>query len=108
MAVPDGEMRLAELAWNAMAPDCRLAGMAVAAEARQGRALSCLKGCAACCRHAVPVSPAEAWMLADLVGSLPAERRAPLLGRFQAAWERLRQGGFAGRALDSSSTEADL
>jgi Fe-S-cluster containining protein len=108
LAVPAGEMRLAELAWNAMALDDRLIGMGVASETKQGRAVSCRKGCGACCRQAVPVSPAEAWMLSDLVASLPPQRRAQVLGRFEQAWERLREAGFAGRGLDASSTLADL
>src|SRR5512141_2278107 len=89
LAVPPGGMRLSEFAWNVMGLDERLIGLAVAAEARQGRQVSCRKGCGACCRQAVPVSAPEAWMLRDLVVSLPPDRRAPLLERFAAVKERL-------------------
>lgn len=99
LSVPPGAVRLAELAWNAMAIDERLIGMAVAAEAREGRQVSCKKGCGACCYQAVPLSPAEAWMIADVVASLPADRKAATLERFSAAKMRLADAGFGGRSL---------
>jgi Fe-S-cluster containining protein len=99
LSVPTGSIRLAELAWNAMAVDERLIGMAVASEARQGRQVSCRKGCGACCHQAVPLSPAEAWMIADVVASLPAERRKETLERFDAARNRLAEAGFGERSL---------
>lgn len=103
LAVPPGGMRLAELAWNAMALDERLIAMAVKAEAEQGRAVSCAKGCGACCRQAVPVSPAEAWMLADRVAAMPPDRREEVLARFASARDRLAAAGFADRSLSGAS-----
>jgi Fe-S-cluster containining protein len=99
LSVPTGPVRLAELAWNSMAIDERLIGMAVAAEAKQGRQVSCKKGCVACCYQAVPLSPAEAWMIADVVASLPADRKAAALERFAAAKARLAEAGFGDRSL---------
>lgn len=108
LAVPPGAMRLSELAWNAMAIDERLVGMAVASEAREGRQVSCKKGCGACCRQAVPLSPAEAWMIADLVASMPPERKAEVLTRFAAAGKRLREEGFGDRSTTGKSTEDEI
>jgi Fe-S-cluster containining protein len=88
--------------------DDKLVGMAVAAEAKQGRQVSCGKGCGACCRQAVPVSPAEAWMLADVVAALPAARKTEVLARFAAAWERLHAEGFSERSLTNSASEDDV
>ncbi|MEO6094677.1 MAG: YkgJ family cysteine cluster protein [Fibrobacteria bacterium] len=107
LAVPPGAIRLAELAWNSMAIDERLIGMAVAAEARQGRQVSCKKGCGACCYQAVPLSPAEAWMIADVVASLPADRKAATLERFAAAKARLSEAGFGERSLQGAG-EAEV
>jgi Fe-S-cluster containining protein len=104
LPVPSGGMRLSELAWNALALDERLIGMAVASEAKQGREVSCRKGCGACCRQAVPLAPAEAWMLADLVASFPAERKGRVLARFAAAKEKLESEGFGGRSLGSEAS----
>lgn len=108
LPVPSAGMRLSELAWNAMALDERMIGMAVASEAKQGRQVACQKGCGACCRQAVPVTPAEAWMLADVVASFPADRKAKVLGRFAAARDRLAQEGFGDRSLSGTATESDV
>ncbi len=105
LAVPPGGMRLSELAWNAMAFDERLIGMAVKSEADAGRHVSCRAGCGACCRQAVPLSPAEAWMIADVVAAMPPDRHAEVLARFAAARDRLHTAGFADRSLTSADDE---
>lgn len=106
LAVPPGEMRLAELAWNVMALDDRLVSMAEKSEAAAGRRVSCAKGCGACCRQAVPVSPAEAWMLSELVASLPADKRSGALARFAEARARLSEAGFGNRSLAGADRPA--
>jgi len=58
---------------------------AVVAAAEAGKAISCRKGCGACCRQLVPVSRTEAERLLETVAALPAERRAVLEARFAAA-----------------------
>lgn len=105
LAVPPAPMRLSELAWNAMAFDDRLVAMAVNSEAAQGRQVSCRKGCGACCRQAVPLSPAEAWMIADVVAAMPAERKAAVLERFSAAHARLKHAGFGDKVLTGAGEE---
>ena len=82
MAVPPGSMTLAELAWNAMSLDDMLIDIDVRQEAKLGRVVSCRKGCGACCRQPVPLSPPEAWMLAALFRSWTKERRAAVVDRF--------------------------
>src|SRR5262245_6458524 len=46
---------------------------------QQGRSVSCRKGCGACCRQVVPVSPSEARDLARLVAALPEPRRSAVV-----------------------------
>ena len=75
LAVPPRPMRLAELDFNFLSMDERLISMAVAADAKEGNKVSCAKGCSACCNQIVPLSPAEAFMLFDMVRSFPPERR---------------------------------
>jgi Fe-S-cluster containining protein len=60
-----------------------------------GRHLSCRKGCGACCRQAVPITPVEARMISGLIESLPEERRNMVRERFRQAAERLEQSGMA-------------
>jgi Fe-S-cluster containining protein len=99
-------MRLAELAWNVMALDDRLVAMAAKAEAEAGRAVACAKGCGACCRQAVPVSPAEAWMLAEHTASLPAARRETVFARFAETRTRLAEAGFGDRSTGGGDRRA--
>jgi Fe-S-cluster containining protein len=58
---------------------------AVVAAAEAGKAISCRKGCGACCRQLVPISRTEGERLLSTVAALPAGRRAALEARFTAA-----------------------
>src|SRR5215213_4096273 len=58
---------------------------AVVEAAETGKAISCRKGCGACCRQLVPVSRAEGERLLQIVEAMPAERRETLKARFAAA-----------------------
>jgi Fe-S-cluster containining protein len=50
--------------------------------AAAGKAASCRRGCAACCRQLVAVTAPEARALLKLVEAMPAERQALIRGRF--------------------------
>jgi Fe-S-cluster containining protein len=108
LAIPPHEIRLSELAWNLSALDEKQILMSTAFEAKLGRIASCKKGCGACCRQLVPLSPPEAWLLHDLVTSFPADRRSIVLERFSRNRERLKQEGFDRRSLHSMSTLEQL
>lgn len=58
---------------------------AVVTAAEAGKAISCRKGCGACCRQLVPISRTEAERLMVTVANLPPERRTTLEARFAAA-----------------------
>lgn len=68
--------------------------------ASHGVEISCKKGCGACCRQPVPVSQAEARMLAQVVEDMPEPRRSEVKARFDAALERLRDSGLFERAVN--------
>jgi Fe-S-cluster containining protein len=70
------------------------------AEGAAGRAVSCRKGCGACCRQLVPVSRTEARAIAALVEALPRDRRLAIRERFAVAAARLREAGLAETLLD--------
>jgi Fe-S-cluster containining protein len=79
---------------EALLPDLRrLAGQvtdhAVEAVAKEGQRVSCAKGCGACCRQMVPVSPVEARELARIVAAMPPARAAAVRERFAAARRRI-------------------
>jgi Fe-S-cluster containining protein len=69
-----------------------------AAEAEAGKAISCRKGCGACCRQLVPISRTEGEALLALVEAMPGERREVLGQRFAAAEAAIMQAGLAERA----------
>ena len=67
---------------------------AVVEAAERGKAISCRKGCGACCSQLVPVSRTEGERLLQLVEAMPAERRATLNARFAAAETAIEAAGL--------------
>ncbi len=59
-----------------------------------GRPRSCHKGCAACCRMMVPLSPPEAFELRELVRSFPTERQEHIAARMAQAKSSLLSHGL--------------
>src|SRR5512139_1109059 len=78
---------------------------AEAASAKEGRAISCRKGCGACCRQLVPVSRTEGERLLQLIDALPAGRREALVARFAAAEAAIEGAGLKDRG---GRTDRDL
>lgn len=61
---------------------------------QRGTPISCRKGCGACCRQLVPISPVEARHVAALVQSLPSARQHVIRQRFAQARQRLEAAGM--------------
>jgi Fe-S-cluster containining protein len=74
---------------------------AVVEAAEMGKAISCRKGCGACCRQLVPVSRTEGERLLQLVEAMPAERRETLRARFAAAEAAVEAAGLKERQVRS-------
>lgn len=55
-----------------------------------GEELSCKQGCGACCRQYVPVSPAEARLMVELVEEMPEPGRSIIKQRFDQAVQRFK------------------
>ena len=84
---------------EALLPDAQrfanqLTDLAVARVERAGHRISCAKGCGACCRQMVPISPPEARHLAALVEAMPEEEAAQVRARFAAAREKVEASGL--------------
>jgi Fe-S-cluster containining protein len=60
----------------------------------RGEHISCKKGCGACCRQLVPITPTEARQIRDLVEALPEPRRSEVRARFAAARDTLQRAGL--------------
>jgi Fe-S-cluster containining protein len=109
LQLPARPIRLAELAWHSMQIEEQLVAMSVRRDLKDGtRSISCAKGCGACCKQVVPLSPPEAFMVAELVRSLPPDRRTVVLERFQRARDTLVAKGFGARSTDSNATPEEL
>jgi Fe-S-cluster containining protein len=89
VAVTTGPMRLSGLVRIAYEVTNALVARAVQVEEAAGRRISCCAGCGACCRHMVPVSPPEAFALADLLDRLTPARRRVVVQRFARIVETL-------------------
>jgi len=61
-------------------------GLSEQAVENAGGKISCRKGCAACCRQAIPLAEIEAYRIAEMVEELPEPRRTEIKNRFDAAW----------------------
>ena len=71
---------------------------AVVGAAESGQAISCRKGCGACCRQLVPISRTEGEALLALVEAMPEARRAAVRARFADAEARIAAAGLDDRA----------
>ena len=69
--------------------------------AEAGKAISCRKGCGACCRQLVPISRTEGEALLALVETMPKERRKAVRARFAAAEAAITTAGLAERGARS-------
>lgn len=105
IAVTAGPMRLTGLVRTAFALTNALVSRAVAQEAEAGRPLSCKAGCGACCRHMVPVSPPEAFHLAEVIERLDADRRRTVERRFDAVTATLERHGMIEELLAPPPTD---
>src|SRR5262249_41114577 len=78
---------------SAVLPALRGLVNAVVGAAETGKAISCRKGCGACCRQLVPISRTEGEALLALVEAMPKERRKAVRARFADAERRITAAG---------------
>ncbi len=66
-----------------------------------GGKISCQKGCAACCRQAIPLAEIETYQIAAIVEEMPEPRRSEIKQRFEKAWHHFAEIGWLEK-LDNS------
>jgi Fe-S-cluster containining protein len=81
-----------------------LCNLSIRAAAQMGERLSCREGCAACCRHAVPISPAEAREISHWLDDQCEERQATLRERFRQTATQLEESGIAQAVREAAKT----
>lgn len=59
-----------------------------------GKTISCQKGCAACCRPMIPVSPPEAFALVEAIKDLPQDHQNRIKHNLAQTKERLQKAGL--------------
>lgn len=92
--VPLGPERVIDFALKTLPLSDVVADMACQEAQRLGFPLSCTKGCGACCRQLVPLSPPEAGLIFEVVQSMPKPRRVQVEARFHEAVEQLDKDGL--------------
>lgn len=100
VAVSAGPLGLAALVATAQQLTDAVVDHAVRLEVLNNRQVSCQRGCAACCRLMVPVSPPEALRLMDLIERFEPSRRDRVLERFEQAERTLERRGLVAELLD--------
>ncbi len=70
--------------------------------------VSCEPGCAACCRHLVPLAPPEADRLVALLDRLQPGDAALVQERWEQAWRTLEAEGLAELLLDLAADPASV
>ena len=98
ITVPSGRVPATEVVPALQGLVNAVVAAAEAASVRDGGAISCCKGCGACCRQLVPVSRTEGERLLALLKTLSGERRERLRARFAAAETIIADAGLADRA----------
>lgn len=73
-----------------------------------GAAISCKKGCAACCRMLIPLSAPEAFALADAIKAWPVDRREAALARVADARAQLERTGVLSQLYEIAESERQL
>jgi Fe-S-cluster containining protein len=75
-----------------------------ARSSEEGKSRSCQKGCAACCRMLVPLSPPEAFALREFVRSLPSEQQERIAARLAESKSTLLAHGLLNQLVELSES----
>lgn len=92
-SVPNTPMRLADVVPLAWSVSDQLVRRALLHAQQAGYTPPRHRGCAACCRYAVPLSVPEAFRLLDDVAAMPPQRQAGAEATFDADLGRMLQAG---------------
>ena len=98
VTVPSGSVRASAVVPALQELVNAVVGAAEAKLGESGTAISCRKGCGACCRQLVPVSRTEAERLLGVIEAMPAKRQRAVKERFATAAAAIRAAGLDEKA----------
>jgi Fe-S-cluster containining protein len=101
--IPRDHLRIADLLPILYSFDDAVIGIGASAANLREERISCRAGCGACCRQLVPISEPEAYYLAELIDSMPAERQSVIRERFRETLEALERHGLLNELRKSSA-----
>ncbi|HOD83173.1 MAG: hypothetical protein BWX88_05238 [Planctomycetes bacterium ADurb.Bin126] len=107
-AVADEPARLSQLVPLARAASDDATRTACDRSRREGRTVSCLKGCSPCCHYLVPVSGPEAFALLEDIQDLDAGTRDHLVGSFVRVAQTVLQSELPSLEAAPGETTAGL
>jgi Fe-S-cluster containining protein len=102
LEMPDGPMRLVDLTFRMLGLSTAVSEMGEVAANQLGVTVSCTKGCGACCRTIIPLSPPEAILIYELVESMPEPRKSNIKKRFLSTVDQLKKQGLLKKLEDPS------
>jgi Fe-S-cluster containining protein len=107
VSVPAGPTRLDDLLPLLQIMSNQVVSAAEDGAHERGETISCRKGCGACCRQLVPISPVEARHVARLVADMPEPRQTQIRERFAVAREKLEAAGLWQRLNDRQAWQEE-
>ena len=99
LRIPGEPMRLADLARSVLRLDDELVAMGVKKHLPLVGQPWCKKGCTSCCDQLIPISIPEAFLVHDLVSTMPKTRQEEVLTRIVAAEDVLEELGIDSHSL---------
>ena len=72
---------------------------------KEGKTISCQKGCGACCAQLVPVTEIEIRQIAKLIRNLPKAEKQQVLARFEQARTKLQIAGLWQQLINPKSAD---
>ncbi len=80
----------------------------IAKTLKRGKTISCQKGCAACCRMMIPVSPPEAFALVEAIRGLTPEHQARIGQNLGETQRRFQEAGLFSTLQDLAESSYQL
>jgi len=107
-AVPTGFIPITDIVPVVRSLGEQAQDLEVANTVKTGRTISCQKGCAACCRIMIPVSPPEAFSLLEVMNALPSDHRTRIQQNLEETRKQLDKAGLLSTLCELAESPRQL